>query len=135
MPSNKRRKNTKNKKHKEHVRRPLIFPDDIGQIYGRITNVLGSRYFDVICLDKKIRRCRVRSKRLRISLDDVIIVSLREYDDKNGDIIYKYDLNEIRELKSLGNLPNLFDSTENTSSNQLDDKIDDNECAFDFETI
>jgi len=134
MPINKKKKkNTKNKRHKESVNhRQLIFPDDIGQIYGRITNVLGSRYFDVICLDKKLRRCRVRSKRLRIALDDVIIVALREYDDKNGDIIYKYDLGEIRELKALGNIPTLFESTGNTTSNKLDDMDD---CAFDFETI
>ena len=74
----------------------------------------------------------MRSKRLRIALDDVVIVSLREYDDKNGDIIYKYDLNEIRELKALGNIPTLFESTGNTTSNKLDDMDD---CAFDFETI
>lgn len=130
MPKKKKAgKNTKSKNVIE-VKRDLIVPDLNCQVFGILTKILGCRFFDVNCLDGKQRRCKVRSKRLRINQDDVVIVSLRPFDDKNADIIYKYNSEEVRELQRIGSLPN----TESLGIKLDDNKIDD-DCAFDFEDI
>ena len=36
---------------------------------------------------------------------DIILVSLREYQDDKGDVILKYTADEARQLKSVGELP------------------------------
>lgn len=130
MPNKKKAgKNTKSKNVVE-VKRDLIEPDISSQVFGILTKTLGSRFFDVNCLDGKQRRCKVRNKRLRVKQDDVVIISLREFDDKNADIIYKYNSEEVRELQSIGSLP---------SGESLGIKLDENDieddCAFDFENI
>tara|TARA_Y100000385_G_scaffold258454_1_gene286469 strand:+ start:1331 stop:1723 length:393 start_codon:yes stop_codon:yes gene_type:complete len=130
MPKKKKAgKNTKSKNVVE-VKRDLIEPDLSCQVFGILTKTLGSRFFDVNCLDGKQRRCKVRNKRLRVKQDDVVIISLREFDDKNADIIYKYNSEEVRELQRIGSLP---------SGESLGIKLDENDieddCAFDFEDI
>lgn len=130
MPKKKKAgKNTKSKNVVE-VKRNLIEPDLNCQVFGILTKTLGSRFFDVNCLDGKQRRCKVRNKRLRVKQDDVVIISLREFDDKNADIIYKYNSEEVRELQRIGSLP---------SGESLGIKLDENDieedCAFDFEDI
>lgn len=130
MPKKKKAgKNTKSKNVVE-VKRNLIEPELNYQVFGILTKTLGSRFFDVKCLDGKQRRCKVRNKRLCVKQDDVVIISLREFDDKNADIIYKYNSEEVRELQRIGSLP---------SGESLEIKLDENDieddCAFDFEDI
>lgn len=110
-------------------KRKLIEPDIDGQVYGILEKALGSRFFNVNCLDGVQRRCKVRSKRLKVVQGDVVIVSLREFDDKNGDVIYKYNSEEVRDLQKAGNLP--------TSEliNIKNEEVDDDDCAFDFDDI
>jgi translation initiation factor 1A len=130
MPKKKKAgKNTKSKNVFE-VKRNLIEPDLNCQVYGILSKTLGSRFFDVNCLDGKQRRCKVRSKRLRVKQDDVVIVSLREFDDKNADIIYKYNSEEVRELQRIGSLPN-----KESLGIKLDENYIEDDCAFDFEDI
>ena len=130
MPKkNKAGKNTKSKNVIE-IKRELIEPDLSCQVFGILTKTLGSRFFDVNCLDGRQRRCKVRKKRMKVKQDDIVIVSLREFDDKNADIIYKYNSEEVRELQRIGSLPN----GESLGIKLNDNKVDD-DCAFDFEDI
>ena len=123
------KKNKGKKKKPDEEKRAIIYADLDGQVYGIVEKALGSRYFDVKCLDNKMRRCRIRKKRIKIKLNDVVIVSLRDFDDKNGDIIYKYDLDETRILQKEGILPS---SSFTFVNNNMDDDI---EVGFDFESI
>jgi len=130
MPKkNKAGKNTKSKNIMEE-KRNLIEPDLSCQVFGILTKALGSRFFDVNCLDGKQRRCKVRNKRLRVKQDDVVIISLREFDDKNADIIYRYNSEEVRELQRIGSLP-LGESL----GTKLDESDNEDNCAFDFDDI
>jgi initiation factor 1A len=105
MPKKKKcGKNTKSKGANVE-KRALIEADLDGQVYGIVETALGSRFFTINCLDNKTRRCRVRTKRMRISKGDCIIVALRDFDEGNGDIIYKYDADEVRHLQRNGILP------------------------------
>jgi initiation factor 1A len=98
-------KNTKSKGDNIEKRK-LLEADLDGQVYGIVETALGSRFFTVNCLDSVTRRCRVRSKRMRINKGDCIIVALRDFDEANGDIIHKYDSEEVRKLQRNGIIPN-----------------------------
>ena len=125
-------KNTKSKNIVE-IKRNLIEPDLSCQVFGILTKTLGSRFFDVNCLDGKKRRCKIRKKRMKVKQDDVVIISLREFDDTNADIIYKYNSEEVRELQRIGSLPS-GESLGIKSTDDADVNVDD-ECEFDFEDI
>ena len=97
-------KKRKNKNIDEQVR-SLIFKEDC-QTYGQIVKVLGNGRFQVECYDKydKItnRVCTIRGKMRRrewVSSGDVVLVSLREFQDDKADIILKYHPDEVRKLK------------------------------------
>lgn len=98
-------KNTKNKyKHKEE--RQLTFRHD-GEEYAKIIKVLGNRRFECECFDGKVRLGRVRGsmKRTKVQLDDIVLVSLRDFQDDKVDIVLKYKENEICKLKNNGEIP------------------------------
>ena len=105
MPKNKKKgKNAKNKGATVDKRK-LVDADLDGQVYGILEKSLGSRFFTVNCLDNTKRRCKVRQKRMRCKEGDCVIVSLRDFDDANADIIYRYDSDEVRQLQKMGVLP------------------------------
>ena len=107
----KSRKNRKNKQDKDYKRKLELADDE--QVYGIVEKALGNCYFNVRCSDGKTRRCKVRSRRLRIKLNNYLIISLRDFDDKNADIIHRYDNEEIIELKKLGKLETLLKKEKN----------------------
>ena len=106
MPKKKKcGKNKKSNTFGQVEKRQLIEADLDGQIYGIVEKALGDRYFEVSCVDNKKRRCKVRNKRLKIQIQECVIVALRDFDDKNGDIIYRYNADEVRSLQKDGILP------------------------------
>lgn len=119
----KAKKNSSNRKNVSEEKRKLLIPDSDGQTLGFVEKALGCRFFNVSCVDGKQRRCKVRSKRLRINLNDLILVSLRDFDDKNADIIHRYSKEEAREFVKLGLLPS------DSSLETIND--DDNGIIFD----
>lgn len=133
----------KTAKHKKNggcvvVKRDLVEVEE-GQVYGIVEKALGSLYFTVKCFDDKTRRCKLRNQKkkkmkMKITVDSVVIVSLREFDakDSTGDIIYKYEPDEVRQLQKEYILPSFnVVNTDNT-----DDPADNNNmCPFDFESI
>jgi translation initiation factor 1A len=130
MPKKKKAgKNTKSK-GVNIEKRSLIEADLDGQVYGFLEKALGSRFFSVNCLDNTTRRCKVRKKRMRCNEGDCVIIALRDFDDENADIIYRYDSDEVRHLKKIGVLP---DSTVVPSGN--DDNFEEEDEIFDFEDI
>ena len=130
MPKNKKAgKNTKTKGVFQE-KRALVEPDLDCKVFGVLEKALGSRFFDVKCLDGQLRRCKVRNKRMKVKNDDVVIVSLREFDEKNADIIYRYNSEEVRELQRNGILPSTDTLGIQNESNENED-----ECAIDFDDI
>ena len=126
----KAKKNQKNRGVAE--KRQLVEADLDGQVYGILEKALGSRFFDVKCLDGIKRRCKVRKKRMRVNIGDCVIISLRDFDDQNADVIYKYDSGEVRDLQRSGVLPSSSDVgffNENYGSDNEED------CGFEFDDI
>lgn len=131
MPNKKKR--GKNSKNKNLIveKRKLLEADLDGQVYGFVDKATGCGYFTVNCIDNTIRRCKARNKRLRISAGDCVIIALRDFDDVNGDIIYKYNSDEVRQLQKIGALPD----REVIGASKNEDGYPEEEDVFVFDDI
>ena len=88
-------------------RRNLLLKED-GQEYARVSKILGNGYVECTCFDDVVRRGHIRGKMMRrvwIVMDDVVLCALRDYEDGKVDIIHKYNSEEIRNLRNLGEIP------------------------------
>lgn len=67
-------------------------------------------------------------KKVWINQGDIILLSLRDFQDNKGDVILKYTADEARALKSYGELP------ENAKINETDSfgQGEDGEAYFEF---
>lgn len=99
----------KNKKKGPRVvaKRELIEKED-GQDYAQVTKMLGNRRLKALCFDGVERQCLIRGKLVKkvwICMNDIILVGLRDYQDDKADVIHKYTVEEARQLKKLGVIP------------------------------
>ena len=129
----KKKKNSKS--NQQNITKPMVYADIDGQVYGYITKVLGNCFFMVKCSDVKERRCKVRSKKLRVILNDILIICLRSFDELNGDIIYKYNKDEIALLKKEKLIPEQFDGENTNILNKGNIDMNDEVSVFDFDDI
>merc|ERR1712210_223903 len=91
----------------EKVKKELEFKED-GQEYGQVQRMLGNGRCEVQCFDNVKRLCHIRGKmrkKVWVNQGDIVLVSLRDYQDEKGDIIVKYTSDEARSLKAYGELP------------------------------
>lgn len=134
MPKSKKStKNSKNLRKKENVKRKIVYADDMGQVYGVVEKKLGGKAFEVLCSDGKTRRCYVRSKRMRIHLQQCVIISLREFltKDNTGDIIHTYTPDEKNHLLKIGKLGELKQNEEDEVGIVFENEFED----LDFDDI
>ena len=105
-------KTKKQKKVSSNVEdRKLVLKDVMDlQEYAQINKVYGNGRFEANCFDGKIRlahaRGNLKKKKVFVKAGDVVIISLREFEDAKSDIIYVYNQKEIRVLKKMGEIPN-----------------------------
>ena len=131
MPKkNKAKKNTKSNNSNDTIVRPLVRKTE-GQAYALIIKILGGRRFTAECFDGKTRIAIVRSKRLRISQDNIVLVGLREFEDKTVDIIWKYSNPEVKILEKELEIP----SGTSGKMKHTDDDYDDDDIPFEFDEI
>jgi translation initiation factor 1A len=133
-------KGNKNKKKvsRENVkeRRELVFKEN-GQEYAQILKMLGNGRCDAYCFDGIRRLCHIRGKlrkRVWINVGDIVLIGLRDFQDKKGDIIQKYHFEEARILKAYGELPTNIFINETSQLDNLEKKNESNDPGFEFET-
>jgi initiation factor 1A len=125
----------KGNKNKEptNTKRILEYASGDGQIYALVQKALGDRTFTVLCDDNIQRRAKLRSKRIKELRKQpqgvVVIVSIRPFDEKTVDIIWAYNHDEERILRSEKIIPDW--SGEKVKAADLKD----DDIAFDFENI
>lgn len=132
MPKKQKAKKNTKSSNVNMEKRKLVEADLEKQVYGIVERALGDRFFTVNCLDNTTRRCKVRQKRIKIVQGDCVIISLRDFNDNNADIIYKYDPQEVRQLQKNGVLPG--SEVIGTFNDEKDGGIDEEE-GFVFEDI
>ncbi len=94
----------------------MTFKED-GQEYAQVLKMLGNGRLDAQCFDGTKRLAHIRGKlrkKVWINQGDIILLSLRDYQDDKGDVILKYSADEARSLKAYGELP------ENAKINETD---------------
>jgi initiation factor 1A len=79
------------------------------QEYGLVSKALGGSKFSVKVSDKtyigKLRGTLRRSKKSnRVDPGSVVLISIRDFQDSNVDIIHVYSNDEVRKLKKSGEL-------------------------------
>jgi translation initiation factor 1A len=126
------------KKHKrnknEELKEKTLRLKEEGQEYAQITQCLGNCRFTVMCFDGKERMatmCGGMRKRRFVNMNDIVLVSLRDWQDAKCDIIDSYDDNLTRKLKSKGLIP---DSINIDSDSKQDVDEEENDLGFVFST-
>lgn len=130
------KKHKRGKNNSNPIKR-LLQTRQEGESYAKIINLLGNSRLQCQCYDvtneKEIKdkkntaeyklterigviRGSMR-KRVWIRKDDIVLVSIREYQDDKCDIIWKYTPEEIEDLKSMKELPNIKSESNNNESN------------------
>lgn len=110
-------------------KRELIYKED-GQEYAQITKMLGNGRIEVGCFDGTKRMGHIRGKlrkKVWMSQGDIILVSLRDFQDEQCDVVHKYNSDEARTLKNVGELP------ENAKINETDTFGDNEDEDVNFE--
>jgi|TARA_B110000971_G_scaffold220397_1_gene263868 translation initiation factor 1A len=109
-------KNTKGgKKHKRNKNttsdtKALRYKEE-GQEYAKVTKCKGNCRFDVLCCDGKTRAsvlCGGMRKRKFINQGQLVLVSIREWQDNICDIIDSYEESHAKRLKSEKEIPESF---------------------------
>jgi len=133
MPNTKGgKKHKRNKKQNDTFEKTLRLKEE-GQEYAQITKCLGNCRFTVMCFDGKERMatmCGGMRKRRFVNQNDIVLVSLRDWQDSKCDIIDNYDDNLTRKLKDKGLVP---DSIKIDADNNYSSDDDDN-LGFVFST-
>lgn len=83
--------------------------------------MLGNGRLEALCFDGEKRLAHIRGKlrkKVWINQGDIILLSLRDYQDEKGDVILKYSADEARSLKAYGELP------ESAKINETDTYVD-----------
>jgi len=94
--------------------------------------MLGNGRLEALCFDGSHRLGHIRGKlrkKVWINQGDIILLSLRDYQDEKGDVILKYSADEARKLKEYGELPESAKINE-TDTYGKDDE--DGNVPFDF---
>jgi len=92
--------------------------------------MLGNGRLEAQCFDGQRRLAHIRGKlrkKVWINQGDIILLSLRDYQDEKGDVILKYAPDEARSLKAYGELP------ENAKINETDTYGDQGDEGIGFE--
>eukprot|EP00002_Diphylleia_rotans_P005990 TRINITY_DN1523_c0_g1_i1.p3 TRINITY_DN1523_c0_g1~~TRINITY_DN1523_c0_g1_i1.p3 ORF type:complete len:135 (-),score=37.50 TRINITY_DN1523_c0_g1_i1:303-707(-) len=132
MPKNKGKggKARRRGKNEGDEKRELILKEE-GQEYGQVLRMLGNGRLEAHCFDGVTRLCHIRGKmrkKVWIGQGDIVLISLRDFQDGKADIILKYSADEARSLKSLGHLP---ENAKINETDTFDDFDDDSDFEFD----
>ena len=137
MP-NKKGKNSKSKsKQDTEIKRELLLKDDLEE-YGLVTSLLGDCRLKVILTNNTEYTATIPGrfrKRCWFKVNDIVIISIREFQENKVDILHKFKDGEAVTLHKLGEIPDFF--MVNKSNNydgivfeETDNESDPNELDF-----
>ena len=132
MPNNKGGKKYKRNKNQVQENKNTRFKDeDQLQEYAQITKCLGNCRFEVMCFDGKSRlaiMCGKMKKRSFVNQGEIVLVSLRDFQDSKCDIIDKYKSSDVQKLKQKKLIPDFIKLDDN--KHESDDE--DQDLGFSF---
>lgn len=106
------------------------------QEYALVQKMLGNNRIKAIDTSGYVRVCTIRGKmhkKVWIAPGDVILISLRDYQDDKADVIHKYSFEDTRLLMKMGDIPDSFTSKMSNDDIDVDfefsDQINDGEIV------
>lgn len=99
--------------------------------------MLGNGRLEAYCFDGVKRLCHIRGKmrkKVWVSVGDIVLVGLREFQDAKADVILKYNPDEARNLKAYKEIPDNARINESGGVAAEGDE-DEEDCAFSFDEI
>jgi len=133
MPKGNQKGGKKHKKGKKESfqEKQLIYKDPKeDQEYAKVTKVNGSGRYQLFCFDGKDRLgiCAGNIKRkVRLSINDIVLVALWDFQDNKCSIIHKYEEDEAQKLKIQGEFP------ENIRLEEDNSFLEDTENLFSYD--
>lgn len=104
----KKKNNLKNKNNSNDISSKILIIKEEQETYGQVLNALGNNRLMVKCFsDGKDRVCTIRGsmrKKIWINKNDIVLVSLRDFQDDKADIIHKYDESDVKKLKKMNEI-------------------------------
>ena len=119
-------KNRRRGKNDGDDKRELVFKDE-SQEYAQVMRMLGNGRLEAMCFDGEKRLAHIRGKmrkKVWINNGDIILLSLREFEDGKADVIQKYTPDEARSLKQHGELPEATKISEDAFGEDEGDEIE-----------
>ena len=133
MPNSKGGKKYKRNKGVIQENKNIRYKDEKEfQEYAQVTKALGNCRFEVLCFDGKKRlatMCGKMRKRVFVNQNNLVLVSLREWQDDKCDIIEKYNDSDVQKFKQQKLIPDFIKFEEKTI---IDDEIMDDNMGFTF---
>jgi len=109
MPNQKGGKKFKRGKKNSSFEKKLIIKDTKeNQEYAKVLKVNGSGRYQISCFDGKERLGIIAGnikRRVRLAINDVVLVSLWDFQDNKCSIIHKYERDEVMKLKKDNEFP------------------------------
>jgi translation initiation factor 1A len=133
MPPTKSKKNKKGGVEKEKTRE-LEYKQEMEE-YAKVTGLMGDRKIGIKLpsgeeligvIPGKFRKGRGKRQGMWIAVDDVVLVSQRDFQDGKMDVLLKYTDREIKNLVQYGEIPAVFCKSAST----MDDKVPDDGIVF-----
>lgn len=135
MPNKKGKggKKAKRGKHENVSKREMIFKEESGQAYAIIEKMLGNGrvYLSYFMNDEEDNMRKYDAlgiirgsmkKRVWISPNDIVLISIRDFEKEKVDILHKYENDEVHTLVNIKEIPNnifRINSNEDTSDNTI----------------
>ena len=107
-------------KKRPQADRELVYKDEM-QEYAQVLRLLGDSRLELQCMDSVKRMGHIRGnlkKKAWMAMGDVVLVSLREYENDKCDIILKYTEDEVRKLKQAKEIPDSIKVNEENSQKE-----------------
>ncbi|GAA5853433.1 uncharacterized protein RHOBADRAFT_46628 [Rhodotorula graminis WP1] len=116
-------------------KRELVFKEE-GQEYAQVLKMLGNGRVEAMCFDGEKRLAHIRGKmrkKVWINQGDIVLLSLRDFQDDKADVIQKYSSDEARKLKQYGELPETakINETDLGGNEEGDDVVEFDEVSAD----
>ena len=133
MPKGNQKGGKKHKKGKKESfqEKQLIYKDPKeDQEYAKVLKVNGSGRYNLFCFDGKDRLgiCAGNIKRrVRLAINDIVLVALWDFQDNKCSIVHKYEEDEVHKLKTQGEFP------ENVKLEEDNPFLDDSENLFSYD--
>tara|TARA_Y100000389_G_scaffold204342_1_gene256339 strand:+ start:3373 stop:3783 length:411 start_codon:yes stop_codon:yes gene_type:complete len=105
-------------------KRELQFKEHLEE-YAKVTEVLGNRRLTVVLPNKEKLLAHIPGRfkrRVWITKEDIILVSLRDFEKSKCDVCHKYTLEESRDLVRYNEIPESFINTNNYD--EIQDNLD-----------